>query len=71
MPKRFNKYKPETQEQLREACLLLRFRCTDHREIKRTYHTYSSIAKALRISTHQVQHLCNFKPKRQSELEQS
>jgi hypothetical protein len=46
---------------LREAALLLRYRTTNTADMKLKYLSYPAIAKALRLSAGQVQHLCNYK----------
>ena len=46
------------QAELREAVLLLRFRCTQPTAGGHKYAAYSTIAQGLHISYNQVQHIC-------------
>ena len=43
---------------MREAVLLLRFRCTQPTPGAHKYATYDTIARALRMAYNQVQHIC-------------
>ena len=54
----FVKLPKQHQAELREAVLLLRFRCTQPTAGARKYAAYSTIAQVLRISYNQVQHIC-------------
>ena len=56
--RRFTKLPEQHQAELREAVLLLRFRCARPTPDARKYAAYSTIAGALRMPYNQVQHIC-------------
>ena len=56
--RRFSKLPKQHQAELREAVLLLRFRCTRPTPATRKYAAYSAIAQGLHMSYNQVQHIC-------------
>ncbi len=55
---RFSKLPKQHQAELREAVLLLRFRCARPTPDARKYAAYSTIAGALYMPYNQVQHIC-------------
>ena len=55
---RFTKLPKQHQAELREAVLLLRFRGGQPAAGAQKYAAYGTIARALRISYNQVQHIC-------------
>ena len=55
---RVTKLSKQQHAELREAVLLLRFRCMKPATGAHKYATYGMIAQALRISYNQVQHIC-------------
>ena len=56
--RRFSKLPKQHQAELREAVLLLRFRCARPTPDARKYAAYSTIAGALHMPYNQVQHIC-------------
>ena len=56
--RRFTMLPKQHQAELREAVLLLRYRCARHTPGARKYATYSTIAQGLQMPYNQVQHIC-------------
>jgi len=56
--RRFSKLPKQHQAELREAVLLLRFRCTRPTAKSAKYAAYARIAQALGITYNEVQHIC-------------
>ena len=59
------------QTQIKTACLLLRYRCTDPTASSYKYISYQNISKALSVPYNTVQHICRsaLKPPRQLSAE--
>ena len=59
------------QIQIKTACLLLRYRCTDPTASSYKYISYQNISKALSVPYNTVQHICRsaLKPPRQLSAE--
>ena len=55
---RFSKLPKQQQMELREAVLLLRFRCTRPTSASRKHAAYGTIAQVLQLTCNQVQHIC-------------
>ena len=59
MPKSLSKLTAAAKMELTDAALLMRYHTTVYDEIITKYATFPSIAKVLRLNSHQVQHLVN------------
>ena len=63
MPKALAKRSSDEKMQLKEAALLMRFHTTQPVYPALRYSSYKDIAKALRVSVNQAEHLCRYSPK--------
>jgi hypothetical protein len=60
-PMKFNKLDKDTQLQLRQGVLLMRFRSTTPKSGARKYVSYRRIAQVFNLSENQVQHICRYR----------
>lgn len=58
----------QEQYQIKTACLLLRYRCTEPTATSYKYFSYNNISKALKVPYNTVQYICRraLEPQRQS-----